>query len=163
MMIMTELGSGEYFMVYEYYGSYGGKVFYKITDDISSWNPTSAGSLLESDDGYTVGGGPACVWTPYGGDNGVLIASGKTDTDGGQRHLLFVSLDYGMTWNTIENPLDYDITLDIKATNRIGHSPVFIVGSDESVIYYLNTTVNPETGLQRVEFAKLKIYFNTSD
>ena len=157
MVIMTEIGSGKYFMVYEYYGTYGGKVLYKITDDISSWNPTDAGKVLDCD-GYTVGGGPACVWTPYGGDNGILFASGKTDTDGGEQHKLFVSFDCGETWDTIENPLDYDITLDIKETNRIGHSPVFIVGSDTSVVYYLNTTVNPATGLQRVEFAKLRIY-----
>ena len=158
MIIMTEMGSGEYFMVYEYYGTYGGKVLCKITDDISSWNPSNAGNLLKAPDGYTVGGGPACVWTSSGGENGILIASGKNDTDGGQRHLLFVSFDYGRSFTTIENPLPYDITLDSKATNRIGHSPVFIVGSDPSVIYYLNTTVNATTGYQRVEFAKLRIY-----
>ena len=78
--------------------------------------------------------------------------------DGGQQHLLFVSFDYGRTWTTMENPLPYDITLDSKDTNRIGHSPVFIAGSDPSVIYYLNTTVNPENGYQMVEFAKLRIY-----
>lgn len=158
MMIMTQMDSGEYLMVYEYYGSYGGQVFYKITDDISDWNPTSSGTLLKAPNGYTVKGGPACIWTPAGSKNGIIIASGKEDYDGGQQHLLFVSFDYGESWTTMENPLPYDITLDSKDTNRIGHSPVFIVGADPSVIYYLNTTVNAENGFQRVEFAKLRIY-----
>lgn len=158
MIIMTQMGSGEYLMVYEYYGIGKGKVYYKITDDITSWNPKSPGELLTDGDGYTVKGGPACIWTSVGGEKGILLASGKVDMDGGQQHLLYVSFDYGRSWTTIENPLPYDITLDSKETNRIGHSPTFIVGSDPSVIYYLNTTVNPENGYQMVEFAKLRIY-----
>ena len=158
MIIMTQMGSGEYLMVYEYYGTGSGKVYYKITSDITSWNPKDPGKLLVDDEGYTVKGGPACIWTSAGGEKGILIASGKADIDGGQQHLLYVSFDYGRTWTTMENPLPYDITLDSKDTNRVGHSPVFIVGSDPSVIYYLNTTVNPENGYQMVEFAKLRIY-----
>ena len=158
MIIMTQMGSGEYLMVYEYYGTGSGKVYYKITNDITSWNPTDPGELLINDEGYTVKGGPACIWTSVGGEKGILIASGKADIDGGQQHLLYVSFDYGRSWTTMENPLPYDITLDSKDTNRVGHSPVFIVGSDPSVIYYLNTTVNPENGYQMVEFAKLRIY-----
>lgn len=158
MIIMTKMGSGEYLCVYEYYGSHGGKIFYKITDDITDLAPTDPGTLLQSPDGYTIKGGPSCIWTEAGGECGTLIVSGKEDIDGGQRHLLFASFDYGRSWTTIENPLAYDITLDVKATNRIGHSASFITSSDPSVIYYLNTTVNPETGYQRVECAKLKIY-----
>ena len=162
MIVMTELGNGKYFIVYEYYGSYSGNVFYKTSDDISVWDEADIGTML-SDGGYTVGGGPACIWTPVGGENGTLIVSGKHDTDGGQQHLLFVSFDYGNSWTTMENPLAYDITLDSKDTNRIGHSPSFIVSSDPSLIYYLNTTVVPETGYQRVQFASLRIYDTTND
>lgn len=158
MTILTEMGSGEYFMVYEHYGTYGGRIFYKITDDISVWNPTVEGTMLKDGNGYTIKGGPSCIWTSAGGDNGILIVSGKADYDGGQQHLLFVSFDYGRSFSTIQNPLPYDITLDVNETNRIGHSASFVVSSDPSVIYYLNTTVNAETGLQRVECAKLKIY-----
>ena len=158
MIIMTEMGSGEYFMVYEYFGGQEGKIYYKITDDITDWNPTSPGTLLKAPDGYTFIGGPSCIWTEVGGEKGTLIVSGKTDTDGGERHLLFVSFDYGRSWTTMENPLPYDRTLDVKETNRVGHSASFIVSSDPSVIYYLNTTVTAETGYQRVECAKIKIY-----
>ena len=151
------MANGEYLMVYEYYGSYSGNIFYKTTKDITSWNPASPGTMLSAD-GYSVTGAPSCIWTPAGADNGILIISGKADSDGGQQHLLFVSLDYGKTFSTIENPLSYDITLDVKETNRVGHSASFIVSSDPSLIYYVNTTVTPETGYQRVEFAALRIY-----
>jgi len=40
----------------------------------------------------------------------------------------------------------------------MGYRPCFIVGSDTSVIYYMNTTDVPETGRQRIQFAKLKIF-----
>jgi len=158
MIIMTKMGSGEYFCVYEYYGSNGGKIFYKITDDITDWDPTSPGTLLTTPDGDMMRESPSCLWTDTGGDKGILIVSGKLDIDGGEEHRLFVSFDYGRSWTTMENPLPYDITLDVKATKRVGHSASFIVGSDKSVIYYLMTTVNPENGFQRVEFAKLRIY-----
>lgn len=158
MLIMTRMGSGEYLMVYEYFSGKEGQIFYKITDDITDWNPEDPGTLLKSPDGYTFIGAPSCIWTPTSGENGTLIVSGKADYDGGQRHLLFVSFDYGRSWTTIENPLPYDITLDAKDTNRIGHSASFTLSSDPSVIYYLNTTVNPENGYQRVECAKIKIY-----
>ena len=162
MIIMTKMANGEYLIVYEYYGSYSGNIFYKTTKDITSWNPASPGTMLSAD-GYSVTGAPSCIWTSSGGENGILIISGKADSDGGQQHHLFVSLDYGKTFSTIENPLSYDITLDVKETNRVGHSASFIVSSDPSLIYYVNTTVTPETGYQRVEFAALRIYGDAAE
>lgn len=159
MLIMTPLGScGAYFMVYEYFGSYNGDVHYKITKDISDWSHRSAGIKLQTTDGYSVAGAPSCVWTPFGGDGGILIASGKTELGETKGNRLFISFDGASTWHTIENPLPYDNTNDALNTNRIGHSPSFIVGSDPSVIYYVNCTDVPETGRQRVQFARLKIY-----
>ena len=161
MFIMTQMSNGEYFMVYEYYGTGKGQVYYKTTLDVSEWGKDEVGTLLIDENGYTVKGGPYCIWTPYGSENGILFATGKEDLDGGQRHLLFVSFDYGTTWTTMENPLPYDITISTRGTNRVGHSPSFIVSSDSSVIYYVNTTVVAETGYQRIEFAKMKIYTNS--
>ena len=158
MFVMTRLANGNYLMVYEYFGAGSGKVYYKITSDITSWNPEDPGRLLESKDGYTVIGAPACIWTSIGSDGGLLIASGKKDTAGTQNHYLFVSFDYGESWTTMENPLPYDHSNDVLDTNRIGHSPSFIVGDDPSVIYYVNTTDVPESGRQRIQFARLRIY-----
>ena len=160
MFIMTKMGNGEYFMVYEYYVGGKGRVYYKTTTDVSEWSADSVGTLLTDENGYTVKGAPFCIWTPYGGENGMLLVTGKEDVDGGQRHLVFVSFDYGKTWTTMENPLPYDISIAVRGTNRIGHSPSFIVSADPSVIYYVNTTVIAETGYQRIEFAKMKIYSN---
>ncbi len=160
MFIMTKMGNGEYFMVYEYYEGGKGRVYYKTTTDVSEWSAESVGTLLTDETGYTVKGAPFCIWTPFGGENGMLLVTGKEDIDGGQRHLVFVSFDYGKNWTTMENPLPYDISIAVRGTNRIGHSPSFIVSSDPSVIYYVNTTVIAETGYQRIEFAKMKIYSN---
>jgi hypothetical protein len=92
-----------------------------------------------------------------GGENGTLIVTGKFEKNGDGKHRMFVSFDYGRTWDTMENPLPYDLENDALSTNRIGHSAAFFVGSDPSVIYYMNTTDIPETGRQRIQFARLKI------
>ena len=73
--------------------------------------------------------------------------------DGSQR--LFVSFDYGKTWETVRNPLPYDLKYDYPRRN--GYSPAFIVGSDGSVIYYLNTVEHPDDKKQMIAFAKLRI------
>ena len=158
MFVMTKMGNGEYFMVYEYYGSVDGYVYYKTTKDITSWDPTNPGKQLKvSAGGYTIGSSPSCIWTSAGGENGTLIVTGKFEKNGDGKHRMFVSFDYGRTWDTMENPLPYDLENDALNTNRIGHSAAFFVGSDPSVIYYMNTTDIPETGRQRIQFARLKI------
>ena len=159
MFVMTKMGNGEYFMVYEYVGGDGALIYYKTTTDITSWNPTDPGTRLEAaykSGTYMVGSAPSCIWTPAGGECGTLLATGMWERNGDGKHRIFVSFDYGKTWETIENPLPYDNKNDVKETDRIGYSPSFVIGSDPSVIYYMNTTDTPE-GLQRIQFARLKI------
>ena len=158
MFVMTKMGNGEYFMVYEYYGSVDGYVYYKTTKDITSWNPTDPGKQLQvSAGGHTIGSSPSCIWTKAGGDCGTLIVTGKFEENGDGTHRMFVSFDYGKTWETMENPLTYDLENDALDTNRIGHSASLVIGSDPSVIYYMNTTDIPETGRQRIQFARFRI------
>ncbi|MBE6607189.1 MAG: exo-alpha-sialidase [Ruminococcaceae bacterium] len=158
MFVMTKMGNGEYFMVYEYYGSKNGYVYYKTTKDITSWNPTDPGKqIFASGSSHTIGSSPSCIWTRAGGKHGTLIVTGKWEEGGDGKHRMFVSFDYGKTWETMENPLTYDLENDILNTNRTGHSASLVVGSDPYIIYYMNTTDVPETGRQRIQFAKLKI------
>ena len=159
MFVMTTMGPGRYFMVYEYYGNQSGVVYYKTTGDVSSWNPKDPGKkLMTSDKSYSVIGAPSCIWTPVGGRDGLLIAMGKKDADGNQNHHLFVSLDGGLTWTTIENPLPYNGKNDAAGNDRVGHRPSFFVSADGSTIYFVNNTDNPESGRHRVQFARLKVY-----
>jgi len=159
MFIMTEMGNGTYLMVYEYFGSRSGAVYYKVTDDLTSWNPTDPGKRLQTEGGqYILSGAPSCIWTPAGGENGTLIVSGKHELKGATGSpKLFISFDRGDSWQTIDNFLPYDPNNDVRNTNRIGHSPSFFVGEDPSVIYYMNCTDTPETGRQRIQFARIRI------
>ena len=60
--------------------------------------------------------------------------------------------------NYAANFLPYNPSNDALDTNRIGHSSAFFVGEDPSVIYYMSCTDTPETGRQRIQFAKIRIY-----
>lgn len=159
MFIMTKMGEDSYFMVYEYFGTGKGAVYYKITDDLTSWDPAKPGTKLEHPaTSYSLSGAPSCIWTPVGGEQGTLIASGKHEMNGSSGSpRLFISFDQGKTWDTIGNFLPYDPNNDVRNTNRIGHSPSFFVGEDPSVIYYMNCTDTPETGRQRIQFARIRI------
>lgn len=170
MLIMTKMGVGPYFLVYEYFGSHRGDVYYKIAGDITYWDPDSPGTKLQAPDGYALSGAPSCIWSPAGGKNGVLIVSGKHELRGNEivthpegtaeevSPKLFISFDRGNTWETIDNFLPYNPGNDALNTNRIGHSSAFFVGEDPSVIYYMSCTDTPETGRQRIQFARVRIY-----
>ena len=154
MFSMAKMGNGQYFMVYEYCGSQKCHVYYKITDDITSWNPSDPGKLLKVGN-YSMGSAPWCIWTPAGGECGTLIATGMWEVTGGDgKQRMFVSFDYGQTWDLMTNPLDYIVNESYK----VGYSPSFALGSDPSVIYYMNTTNASVSDVKRMQFARLKIY-----
>ena len=161
MIGLTRFSDGTYFMVYEYFGLEDGEVYYKTTDDITKWNPTDHGTKL-SDNGYMLSGAPACVSTYLMGGTEVLIVSGKHVSESSEEWepspRLFISFDKGETWESFENFLPYDPDNDALDTNRIGHSSSFFVGEDPSVIYYMSCTDVPETGRQRIQFARVRIY-----
>ncbi len=162
MFVMTKMGNGEYFMVYEYCGTNDCHIYYKTTNDITKWNPSDEGTLLEIPSGgknIILGSSPSCVWTPAGGESGTLIVTGKWENNkDGKTHHLYVSFDYGKNWETMEIPLPYDEYNDVRDTKRVGYSPSLVVGSDPSVVHYINMTDVPETGLPRIQYAKLKIW-----
>jgi hypothetical protein len=67
---------------------------------------------------------------------------------------LFVSTDYGKTWEVISNPLPYTKTDD----HRMAYSPGFALGSDGTV-YYVNDVNTESTYSKRADLklAVLKI------
>ena len=153
MVSVTKMGNGQYFAVYEFLNINGqpyNKVHYKISDSLTSWDAEDNGKVLSAD-GKQLGSSPWCVWTPAGGECGTLFVTGKfmaagsssTGTD------IFVSTDYGKTWETIANPLPYT---DVDG-HRMAYSPGFALGADGTV-YYVND-VNTE--FQYSKKADLKI------
>ncbi|MBP3332848.1 MAG: exo-alpha-sialidase [Clostridia bacterium] len=159
MLAMTKMGNGEYFAVYEYCGSENCHIYYKTTKDITSWNPSDPGTKLKAG-GYSVGSAPWCVWTSAGGECGTLIVTGMWESGGDGTHRMFVSFDYGKTWETMTNPLPYDLGNEATEHDHIGYSPSLFVGADRSVIYYLNTTNtnDPKYAVAEIKFARLKLY-----
>ncbi|MBP3332926.1 MAG: exo-alpha-sialidase [Clostridia bacterium] len=160
MLSMTKMNNGEYFITYEYYGGDDGYIYYKTTKDITKWDAASIGTKIRTAEGHTIGSAPWCVWTPAGGECGTLFVTGRWEENGDGTNRVFVSFDYGKTWETIENPLPFDESNDVGNYGAYGRSPCLIVGKDPSIVYYVNTTDVPETGKQRVQFAKLKINDN---
>ena len=160
MFVMTKMGNGEFFMVYEYIGAPSGdRIYYKTTKDITSWNPDDPGTVLKAG-AYTGGSAPSCLWIPAGGECGTLIATATWEMNGDGKHRIFVSFDYGETWTTMKNPLPYVTGTDSNdgSGSRIGYSPSFALGSDGRTVYYLNTTNTPKLGKRQVQFASFVIY-----
>ena len=74
-----------------------------------------------------------------------------------EQNQLFVSFDYGKTWEIIENPLSYDIP-PVK-DERIGYSPACWVGDNGKTLYYVNCiNADYDKEKRQIAFAKIKIY-----
>ncbi|MBQ2686494.1 MAG: exo-alpha-sialidase [Clostridia bacterium] len=143
MLTIAKMGNGKYIATYEIVGYTGNENHYKISDSLTDWGDASdLGKPVKSKDGKSCGSSPYVAWTPDGGECGTLLVTGKhmvsgsstTGTD------LFISFDYGKTWESIDNPLPYK---DMGG-HRMAYSPGFAVGADGTV-YYVND-VNAEYG-----------------
>ncbi len=161
MPIITKMGNGEYFLVYEYCIGGGARIYYKKTKDITKWNPKDPGTLIETKVGsqnFQAATAPSCVWTPAGGECGTLFVTGQYQFGGGGKNRILVSVDYGKTWDTVENPLPYSKYQSFTEDALGGYRPIMVLGADTSVIHYINTTDIKATGKSQIQYAKLKIF-----
>ncbi|MBP3333691.1 MAG: exo-alpha-sialidase [Clostridia bacterium] len=164
MPVITRLGNGEFFLVYEYVRSgYNSNIYYKKTKDITKWNPADPGTLIKafSSSGantYVLASGPSCLWTPAGGKNGTLFVTGQYQIGGVPYNSIFVSFDNGMTWEIVKNPLPYSNYTSYVPNVLFGYRPIMVTGADPSVIHYVNTTNIQSTGKSQIQYAQLKIY-----
>ena len=162
MPVITKMGNGEYFIVYEQFGDWKGcPIFYKTTKDLSDWgDPNDPGTLIKTPDGTQLSSGPACIWADVGGECGTLIVTAKA---GGNKGYMLVSTDYGKTWEKIDNPIS---GTPIKGEgDRVCYSPAFWLSTDGKTIYYINSTnarKNPTTA-QTVAFARIALYESLND
>lgn len=160
MPVVTKLGNGEYFMVYEHYerapgpGS-GCPIRYKKTRDIANWgDPNDCGTLIKDDEGRVMYSAPCCVWSPSGGEYGTIIVTAKSASN---QNRILLSFDYGETWESVEDPLGSKVT--DKVGNRLGYSAGLWLSQDKKYVYYVNSTnsENDPEGAQMISFAKLSI------
>ncbi len=155
MPVITKMGNGEYFLVYEYFANGLGSacpIYYRTTKNLADWgDPNNAGTLIP-DSKYS---SPACAWLDAGGECGVLVVSSKGASNNGH---LMVSVDYGKTWKNVKDP---HASSPIKGEgDRVGYSAGMWVGADKKTLYYINSdnSVNNPTSAQGIAFAKLTIY-----
>ena len=132
MPVITKMGNGEYFMVYEYIpvvnGAKDNRVYCKTSTDLSDWgDPNDPGTMVRSTIRY-MGSAPCCTWTPQGGDQGTLIVTAKF-MSGNKYSDWFISHDYGKTFETMENPLKY------SGKEKTGYRSSLFTTKDGTVIY----------------------------
>ena len=170
MPVITKMGNGEYFLIYEYCNGWVGDkqdcfVYYKKTTDITNWNPSDPGTLLTAKVNgvdYMTASSPCCVWSPAGGECGTLLAQGRREFGISGSNRMFVSYDYGETWDTIEAPMPYDWYTSASAgddgNDSIGYRPIMVLGADPSVIHYVNIVQVDYVKGSKMQYVRLKIF-----
>ena len=153
MVSVAKMGNGKYFLPYELCSNEpgdNGDVYFRITDDLDGdWKKEDHGTKLTS---VTKGGAPVigrapwCTWIPAGGECGTLIVSAII----GCEKYLYVSFDYGESFEAIENPIPFD------GPTVAGYSPSFFPMSDGKTLLYAQTV--PWMGdHNKLMFARIKI------
>lgn len=145
MPVVTRLGDGSYFMVYEVVdkdGVSGNPVYSRRSQDGLNWgDPEYIGEeIIDFSSKKALGSAPFCAWTPMGGENGTLIVSGtfmrKGESSTGSD--LFISDDNGRSFVAIPHMISY------TAENNVGYSNSFAFSQDGKYMYLINNPQNPE-------------------
>ena len=155
MAVITRLGNGSYFMVYEVvdHRSIGANpIFFRTSQDGLDWgDETDIGTELVSTDQKALGSAPYCAWTPLGSKDGTIVVSGTFMRQGSSMtgSDIFISRDLGKTWTTAEHPIPYDASV-----SHCGYSNCIIFSSDGTRLYSLkNPVVTGLSGRSEIVFA----------
>ncbi len=120
MATVVNLPNGTYAMTFEdckagFDPDQACDVYIKTTSDAESWNPSSLGTRIQTSDNRFLLHTPISAWSPAGGADGTLIASGQrvvAGTDGSLTilpetgHVLFVNRNLGVgAWDEITTPV----------------------------------------------------------
>lgn len=153
MISVTKMGNGKYFAPYEKVEYWGGStdIYFKIVDSLDGdWKSTDEGTKLASvtkgGSEKGIGSSPWCAWTPAGGECGTLFVTANW---GGEEYI-YVSFDYGKTFEGVENPL--------YTPQTTGYSPSFFFSADGTTLFYANTVAkNATSPACTIQLAKIKI------
>ena len=138
MPVVTRLGDGRYFMVYEMVGIEGNPIYCRYSPDGLDWgDPEDIGRVVQSENGARLGSSPYCGWTPFGGGMGTLIVSGAFMCSGSSEtgSDYFISHDYGQSWYTIPHPIPYS---ESDHTSHNGYSNSFFFAQGGDKLYSIN-------------------------
>jgi len=120
MATVVNLPNGTYAMSFEdckagYDPDQACDVYVKTTSNAESWGPSSLGTRIETSDHRFLLHTPYLAWSPHGGADGTLIASGQrvvAGTDGSlaeqpeSGHVLFINRALGSgSWQEITTPV----------------------------------------------------------
>ena len=152
MISVVKMNNGKFFASYELLDGpmaepHTDRIYYKVVDSIDGdWNPSDPGKLLVPKGGASyIGSAPWCGYMPGIGENGIVLV---TANRGGNK-FIYISFDYGETFESIENPLPY-------VDRNTGYSPSFFPSADGKTLFYAQT-VPGEEKLNKIMFARIKI------
>jgi hypothetical protein len=156
MAIVARAGNGKFYMSYEEVGMPGyaleprsNPAHFKVSDDGDNWGDfKDYGTLIQDRWRQYINGTPYIVWSPWGGSNGTLLASGRGIVRydlGRVGDGLMINRNNGEgLWTLIDTPIHYDPSQD-------GYSQTMIPLGDGQEILQLV----PVDG--RIEYAKFNL------
>lgn len=143
MPVVSKMGNGKYIMTYEVVTEdkphTGNPVYYRFSNDGHNWgDPQNLGTKLVTSGGTVPGSSPYNVYTPLGGEKGMVIVTSAFQTpstaSGGD---LFVNYNYGNgPWERLSQPLKYTYG---------GYSHGMALSADGSRLFMVNNTDYKET------------------
>ncbi|NUR73860.1 MAG: sugar-binding protein [Hamadaea sp.] len=157
MSIVVPLPNGTFLMAYELCRDatdpdHACEVYVKTSSDGLSWNPSSAGTLVQTTDGRELLHTPYVTWVPGGGSNGTLLLSGQRVVAGptGDKTVLvesgtvlFANTNLGVgAWHEIEAPVAINPTGGYAAgvPSCPGYSSPIVGRADGTSVLYLAAT-----------------------
>ncbi|AMM19404.1 sugar-binding protein [Frondihabitans sp. PAMC 28766] len=169
MATVVNLPNGTYAMSYEdckngYDPDQACDDYIKTTSNAESWNPSSLGTRMQTSDSRFLLHTPYLAWSPAGGTNGTLIASGQrvvAGTDGSltveaeSGHVLFTNTNLGVgAWKEVTTAVTTDPTggYDGSETSCAGYSSP-LLGATSGTSYLMLAGTHVSTGKCETQFA----------
>ena len=164
MPVVRRLGNGSFAMAYELCKDSVGnadqtcRVYLKTSPDGANWGAASnLGNLIHTAGGLQLLHTPALAWTPSGGPNGTLIASGQrvvTGSDGPSTivrpesgRVVFINEQNGSgSWQAVSAPLSVDPTGDYNngpGKHCANYSPSLVPTASGNAVLMVTTNFLP--------------------
>ncbi|GAB3670549.1 IclR family transcriptional regulator domain-containing protein [Halopiger thermotolerans] len=165
MPTITKLPTGRYLLTYFIGGpKYGGSVYVKTSPNGREWGaPDDPGFPVQTGDGRQLIEGPYATWVPYGGDDGTILAAGKTFRDQNRNRVpesgtvLLASSDLTGRgpWEPISAPLWYEDELE-TGHRSVGWTTALLPSADGTSLLQLTSTYDGH-GKTEIRYARASL------